>query len=602
MKKHALTKIIPAAIAGILFLSSCGPGSGGSVEEPAQEGPRPIQIAEQTPAPASETGAEGAAEETRTADVAEETPPAESIVAVDAPSSNSGFLPLSTLPRDAAGSVTVLAYGAEDRLYEDVGNPGFSAEFTLHNYGDLLPLYASAVEFNKLYPYIKINVLVVTFDHDGDQDNGVSLHQCIENVKNDLGVMPDMWAVHDLKTEILTGNISDLSKYKNEASFLIFNETLMDMMDYHGFIGGIPTWYNPWGLLVNHTLAEQNNIDVPGPNWTMDQYINYVSQADMENFYGDIDMEVFLIGLGAKSVAWEATNGSGCVDFNTDEVKRLIDLLARGSRYAVYPQWAAGNISDNEMGKYWWWSTRFFYDNVLLANIWDNWMLGFLASTDPDQPYRMKPGVRWDMYPLPSSNEMPATVATVFDPMVIRNYANEPDADLKLDCAYAFAVFHNGSNEAFEGRYSITATVMNDYGDWVERKQVSDSFPLVKSPYFEYQMEFWYESPEHEALKDKSAFPGFHKCVEIYLNGEFWAMDGRTFPDKYVLDGEIRDVFEEWNGMKDAEYAGVPITDPSWANNVKSRLAEWTEKTNDRLEMARQSIKDALVRYYGYSF
>jgi len=521
--------------------------------------------------------------------------------AADAPVSASGFMPLSLLPKDAAGEITYLSYGHEDKLYRNVGDPNFNAEFTVHNYGDLLPLHASAVEFNKLYPNIIINVLVVTFDHYGDEDNGISLHQSIENVRNDLGIMPDIWEIHDLKTEILTGNISDLSQYRNEMSFQAFNDTLMDMMTYHGFVGGLPAWFNPWGHLINHELAAQNNIDSPPVNWTYNQYINYISQADMSSFFGDIYMQsAMLIGLGAKSVAYEATRGSGYVDFNTDEVRRMLDLTGRGVRYTVYANYDAGLISDATMDRYWWWSTRFFYDNVLLANIWDNWMLGFLASSDPNELYKMRHD-NWDMYPLPSSDELPNTIGIVFDPAVIRNYAGEADAQHKLDVAYAFLAFHQGSNEAFIARNGMTAVVMTDSGDMVERRPVLDSFPLVKSPNFEIQMEAWYDTPAHEKLKDKNSFPGFHECVRIYLEGGFWAMDGRTFPDKYVLDGEIRDVFEEWNGMNSEEYAGVDYMDPAWADQVKSRLADWTEKTNPRLDLARESIRDALKRYYGYT-
>ena len=520
--------------------------------------------------------------------------------AADAPVSASGFMPLSLLPKDAAGEITYLSYGHENVLYRNVGDPNFSAAFTVHNYGDLLPLHASAVEFNKLYPNIIINVLVVTFNHDGDEDNGLSLHQCIENVRNDLGIMPDIWEIHDLKTEILTGNISDLSQYKNEASFNVFNDTLMDMMTYHGFVGGLPAWFNPWGVYINHELAAQNNIDSPPVDWNYNQYINFISQADMVNFFGDIHMETFLIGIAAKSVAYEATRGSGYVNFNTDEVKRLLDLFGRGARYTVWPNYDAGNISDSTMNRYWWWETRFFYDNALLADIWDSWMLGFLASSDPNELYKMKHD-NWDMYPLPASEELPNTIAIVFDPAVIRNYAGEPDAQHKLDIAYAFLAFHQGSNEAFIAKHGMSAVVMLDDGSMVERRPVLDSFSLVKSPNFEIQMEAWYDTPAHEKLKDRNSFPGFHKCVEIYLNGDFWAMDGRTFPNRYVLDGEIRNVFEEWDSMRSIEYSGVEFLDPAWADQVKSRLEDWTEKTNPRLDLARESIKDALKRYYGYT-
>jgi hypothetical protein len=285
------------------------------------------------------------------------------VYTVDAPVSESGFMPLSTLTRDAAGEVTVMVYGDEIHLYRDIGNP----RLTLPDHDILIPFYHSALEFNKLYPYIVINALVVDFDYYGDSENGISLHESIENVKHAVGIMPDIWMVRDIKTEILNGNVSDLSRFNDEDSFLMFNDTLMDYMTFdHGFVCGIPG-----GLIP-------------------------------QDFFGD---------------------------------------------------------------------------------------------------------------------EMPDSITAFIEPLVIRTYAHEIDAYNKLAHTYAFAVFHAASDEAFPERGSL---------------------PLVKSPYFERQMEMWYENEGNEIYRERDLFPAFHNFLEIYLNGDFLAVtEGTTNTD--VTQEEIRD-------------------------------------------------------------
>lgn len=43
------------------------------------------------------------------------------------------------------------------------------------------------------------------------------------------------------------------------------------------------------------------------------------------------------------------------------------------------------------------------------------------------------------------------------------------------------------------------------------------------------------------------------------------------------------------------------MTDPDWADNVKSKLADWNETCNKRIEKATTQLQDALKKYYGFT-
>ena len=54
----------------------------------------------------------------------------------------------------------------------------------------------------------------------------------------------------------------------------------MDKLNYYGFQAGIPSYTIPWGVWVNKSLAEDNNISVPDPDWTIDEFTRFVTKAD----------------------------------------------------------------------------------------------------------------------------------------------------------------------------------------------------------------------------------------------------------------------------------------------------------------------------------
>jgi len=199
------------------------------------------------------------------------------------------------------------------------------------------------------------------------------------------------------------------------------------------------------------------------------------------------------------------------------------------------------------------------------------------------------------MWPIPGSNEMGPSLSTVFDPVVIRNFAGQPDADHQLDITYAFAAFMYGSIEGMIARNPGQVEFTGADGLPISVTAANSSWPLVRAPYFDRHMEIWYDTNPGD-LRSK---PGFQNLMRLLQEGQMWNRDARTFPYNYVQDGVIRNAFEEWYNREEESVSGVPFSDPAWPDRVKARLAEWTELTNYRLGLAEQSIRDALARFYG---
>jgi ABC-type glycerol-3-phosphate transport system substrate-binding protein len=507
-------------------------------------------------------------------------------VAAVAPRTATGFMPLSTLPANAEGEITVLA-GGNHGMFWDIGNN--RPEFTVSNWGALLRYYEAAKEFKKLYPNIKINVMSVNFYKNTDE---VSFSQGLLNAREDFGILPDMWETHDLVLHVLQGEASNLSRFQNEESFQIFNPTLMELMNYYGAQMGLPGWFTSWAVGINIDLAESLNIDVPPFNWNMNQYADYIANADMVTVLGDIWNPSFFINMGARDISYSAVN-YGYVNFDTAEVRRLIDLQHRWDRYQMWSNFTSPPV-EAMLDAHWWDPGRLFANNLSLASNYAGWQFGAFAN--PNNRNMYMPG-RWDLWPIPGSNDMGPSLSTVFDPVVIRNFAGQPNADHQLDITYAFAAFLYGSLEGTRARHAPGIEAVDDDGNLVFQHANHDSWPVVRAPYFELHMEIWYES-QPDIFR---TLPGLQNLFRMLQDGQISGMDARTFPGKYVEDGVIRNAFEEWNNRSESDErgVGVPISDPAWPDRVKARLAEWTTLTNHRLQLADQSIREALSRHYG---
>ena len=102
----------------------------------------------------------------------------------------------------------------------------------------------------------------------------------LENFKAEHGKYPDVYASTDLVGDVSKGLVADLSVFADDPVYQSFNKSIMDIMNYYGFQAGLPQFVQPWAVWVNKELAENNNIDVPEPNWTIDEYTEFMAAAE----------------------------------------------------------------------------------------------------------------------------------------------------------------------------------------------------------------------------------------------------------------------------------------------------------------------------------
>jgi len=513
------------------------------------------------------------------------------------------------LDTNITGDVSVMLWSGDGQYQEDLGHKNLTRDdLTGQNNATI---YAVAKAFNQIYPNVTINVYAKSSGPDG---GGVSWDQERENFKETYGKYPDVWASTDLVGDVTKGVAADLSVFSNDPMYQSFNPGVMGMMNYYGVQAGLPQFLQPWGVYVNKSLAEQYNLDVPDPDWTIQEYTNFISQADMTNFYGDMDVNMSFIFTGTTTLAQQLYNHDGTGDFlnmNSNEVRSLLSFVPVWAQYAVWPQNDLGRIPSNVMNDNWWWGFKFFMENKILTLAGDPWMMGDGANPNPDHWGRIK-ATDWDIYPRPSTSYQPNTVGVVLDPLAVFNYCaldenpacNEAEMT-KLKVAYTFAAFWVGDTRAWQARADQEFT---DGAPGNYKSSMNDSFPLVTGKAFADQMEIWYSVPIHERFADPVVMPGFHKVLEIWEAGGVYDISDKAYPYFFDDAGTKRSNVYEWNNIwNPAVLTGNPDatsprrTDANWLDTVLSKLAGWNTTMNQRFAGSVNGLKEGLKEFYGYT-
>lgn len=505
-----------------------------------------------------------------------------------------------TLDKGITGDITVMVWSGSGVYLEDIGHQELTAaDFTGQNEA---AVYAMAKAFNKTYPNIKINVYAKV---GGPHDNETSWAQELENFKAEHGRYPDVYASTDLPGDVAKGLVADLSVFKDDPTYQSFNKSIMNMMNYYGFQAGLPQFIQPWGVYVNKGLAEQNNIDVPPVNWTIDQYTTFATSGDNKNFWGAMDIPMSFINTGTKAVNYQLANYSGSgehINLNSEEVTNLLSYIPKWAKSAIWTQNDVGGVPTEIMEANGWWSYNFFINNYCLTNDGDPWMMGDAANPTEGHWGTVKSS-DWDIYPRPSTEYQENTIGIVLDPMAIHNYAMDDgnpewseEEQQKLKVAYTFGAFWAGSTEGMQARAEQKFT---DKG--VEKTSLNDSFPLVTGKEFDKQMEIWYSTTTHERFGDKNKMPGFQKVVELWEKGQFWDVSDKSHTYYVQEDGAQKACMYEWLNVYNKDISGALRTDANWLDQVKAKLPDWNSTINARFVEAENQLKEGLKNYYGFT-
>jgi hypothetical protein len=501
------------------------------------------------------------------------------------------------LDPNVEGEITVMLWSGDGTYMEDIGNKDLKPE-DLGGFNQAAA-YAVAKAFNKIYPNIKINVFAKV---DGPDDDNGNWAQHKENFRAEYGHYPDVFVETDIPGMIQKGLIADLSIFSDDPLYKSLNPAIMDLINFGGVQAGLPQYLLPWGVYVNKSLAADNNLDVPESNWTIDDYSDFVAQADMENFWGAMDTPFSFITTGTNSVAASLAKApeEDFVQLDSDEVKSMVDYIAEWSDTAVWAQFGAEAISAEVMGEFWWWDHKFFLENKLLTNDGSPWMMGGAAHPDEANGNRVKAS-DWDIYPRPSTEYKGNTVGIVIDPFAVYNYAMD-DGDpamtdeelLKTKIAYTFTAFWTADTLSWQAR----ADQMFLEGETLA-PALNDSFPYVVGDEFDKQMEIWYSTPNHARFADENLMPGFQYVLELWEDGQIWDVSDKCYPWYYEEEGERRMILQEYLNMWDAQYAGAIRTEANWSDNVKARLSEWDDLSDARFKASFDAINEAIEEFYG---
>jgi len=500
------------------------------------------------------------------------------------------------LPHDTAGEITVFLWGGgegDDQLRRDVGRTNIPvSEIGSSSAGGVI---ASARAFNEIFPNIAINVYVRVGDPNADD---VPWIQYRENFALEHG-QPDIFGVYNLIDEILMGNVADLTIFQDEPTFRQFNPTLMEMGNIGGQQFALPGYVLPWGVYVNRTLAEAQNIDVPNHNWTIEQYFRFVDHSSPNEFYGSMAPPWVVVDSGTPDFHYLLLNrGSNdpFVRLNSPEMRDLLSMMPRAIPHAVWAQNGAGNVAPEFMDDNWWWAFRFFQNGRVLALESQPYMMGALATSGGDLEAVM---ANWDIFPRPSTPYVGNHVGLIFDPIGIRNFAmNDGNPELneeeyqQLRIAFEFLTFMNGDTRAWQARSQQQYTSGDGFGI-----AMNDSFPKVTGAAFYEQMEFWYQGGR-ERFRDPATMPGFHYMMQVWERGDIVGFSDKVVPWWHDFEGSRRLIAHEWLNKWSFDVAGASDGEPHWLDMVFARLADWDVDTNARFVEAWADVFAAIDRFY----
>jgi len=497
-------------------------------------------------------------------------------------------------PSGIVAELTIMMWAGDGTFMQDIGNNSYAPEDLRGQ--NQAAAHAVAREFNKIYPNVKINI----FAKQGDPNDELQWAQHIENFRAEYGRYPDIYAATDIPGDIKKGMCADISIFENDPVYRSFNKGVLMLANHGGKQFALPQYLLPWGIYVNKSLAEANNIDVPGPDWTIAQYTTFVSHSSAGGpWYGSMDAPLDILRTGSKDFAYNLVNrtGGAFVNLASDGFFSLLEYIPRWANHAVWPQRDLGNVPDVFMDEHWWWGARFFQQSRLLTLSDDPWMMGDLAHPDPEH-WLAATMPDWDIYPRPSTAELGNTVGVVYDPFAIHNYFADPglseeEAYIKLQIAYEFAKFWCADTRAWKARAEQMWLDGETY-----RTALNDSLPMVVGSAFDEQMQIWYSTETHQRFADRSKMPGWHKITELWREGNIWDTSDKAYPWRFEQDGSVSEILNEYLNCWNPEVVGASRTDANWLDQMKALLPEWNRQFNARWEAEFTELREALDRYY----
>lgn len=510
---------------------------------------------------------------------------------------------------DTKGELTVMVWAGDGQHHEDIGHQEWAPN-EISGFNTAM-IYAIAKEFNKTYPNIKINLHSKA---DDPEDWGLEL----DNYQASYGKYPDIFLSKNVYDDMQKGLIADLSRYKNDSAYQMLNESLLKMCNFYGFQGALPQYAIPWGVYVNKELAYNERIRTPEPDWTWEDYTDFVANKVDYQWYGSLDASMTMLkGAYIETQLQNFEGGDTYVNFTTDDFKDalpyLVDQAANSFKNAT-GDWTDQGIIDyaTRLGNY---EYYYFSKGGLLTLDQHPWMFVY-GNTPGGQSEVLSES--WDYYPRPALTDKAGNVivdnhvGVVLDPISVYNYCADDgnntcsESELKkMDIAYAFTSFWLTSTDAWTAasRQRYSDNIDEETGDYIYTYATPQSFPLIKKgAEYDKQMEIWLSTPGHIEFADAEAFPGFAEVVKLWGEEKIYGVSDKAFPRFYMNEGgEQVSILHEIDNFGVEDVVGVPINSPNWYSTYTAFLGEFNDTINGRYEQAFSTIRQSLITYYGYA-
>ena len=534
-----------------------------------------------TPAPGNQAGTDAPA-----------PPPA---TGGDTDDGGGDYLPAAFgIPFDTEGEITLFMWSGDGIFNRDIGRRNIAPEDLTS--GQDAQVHAAARAFNEIFPNIQVNLYA---RYGGPNHDDITWDQYRENFRMEQGFFPDIFVLENLVDDVVRGLVADLTIFEDDPRMQTFNPALLDLGRVNGRLFALPQYLLPWGIFVNYTLAEAQNIDVPPSNWTYDEYLRFVGHSSPNEFYGAMSPLWVIADSGTRDFHYLLANrgpNDPFVRVNSEPTRNLLSVITSQNEHLVWPQNGLGNIASEFMDENWWWGHRFFRNGRLLTNHGDPWMMGALATPGTDGTATM---AGWDIFPRPATPYMGNHVGVVFDPIALHNAAmNDGNPELspeeyrQLAIAFEFTKFMVADTRSWEAR----ANQMWNTGDGMSYA-LHDSFPMVIGPEFDAQMALWFQAGR-QRFGDANLMPGFQYVMQLWEQGHLINFSDKSSPWRYEFEGGSRLIMYEWLRKYAYEVTGAGDNDPHWLDMLLSRLPDWDRQFNERFVDVQTVIDNAIATFY----
>ncbi len=372
------------------------------------------------------------------------------------------------------------------------------------------------------------------------------------------GILPDVFAIDNVPTGIYNGMLLDVSQYwdmDSETQYIYDN--IADTAMYGDMRLAMPSFQFIKGIMINLTLLDAYNIDIPDKDWKYDDFIDLAIELrqtgkndyiyGIDPWYGDLDFNAIFPTEDFEDVGYQTFDGSA---FHfTDQ--SWID--AYNTKLSLYDQNVVVNFSEEELsvlGDVWG-----FYDGYVGFDIEGTWMLYLV-----DQMYKEK-NFEVGFWPYPGGD------AGQFPPTILDFICVSSQTEHPLE-AYILAKWMTWGREG-----------------WLARLDAMDSIndaSMANGDGFTYTFLDRYPIADFSDVWDRADFyidyvEGLRENIELLQYA-------KPDVDKWLAGYKQ---FWEWVGNEENDY---------W-NKINNRLVTpevfapiWEEKINEMIQEAMQQI------------